>query len=65
MLRLTRKSCITLWAFIYILQIVVLGLIIILSVTGPQNNLFPWQMAIGTVLGTALFCGFCLACRSI
>ena len=58
MLRLTRKSCITLWAFIYILQIVVLGLIIILSVTEPQNNLFPWQMAIGTVLGTALFCGF-------
>lgn len=55
MLKITNKICVSIWTFIYILQIVLLGLIIILSITGPQNNLFPWQMAVGTVIGTAFF----------
>lgn len=58
MLKLTDKVCITIWTIFYTLQIILLGLIIILSVTGPQNNLFPWQMAVGTVLGTALLFAF-------
>lgn len=36
----------------YVLFIILTGIIIILSITGPQHNLFAWQMAIGTVLGT-------------
>lgn len=36
----------------YTLFIILLGLILILSITGPQHNLLAWQMAIGTVLGT-------------
>lgn len=55
MLKITNKICVSIWTFIYIIQIVLLGLIIILSITGPQNNLFPWQMAVGTVIGTAFF----------
>lgn len=59
MLKLKSNICISIWGVIYILEIVLLGLIIVLSVTGPQNNLFPWQMALGTALGTALFlCSF-------
>ncbi len=55
MLKISNKICVSIWTFIYIVQIVLLGLIIILSITGPQNNLFPWQMAVGTVIGTAFF----------
>ncbi|MCM1119845.1 MAG: hypothetical protein NC543_10880 [bacterium] len=36
----------------YTLYIILLGLIITLSILEPQHNLFAWQMAIGTVLGT-------------
>lgn len=35
----------------YSLLIAALGLILFLSLTKPQHNLFPWQMAIGTFLG--------------
>ena len=60
MLKITNKTVVSIWAFVYTLLIILLGLIIFLSITGPQNNLFPWQMAIGTVLGTVLFLCFFL-----
>lgn len=34
-----------------------MGLIITLSITSPQHNLFPWQMAAGTIAGTFFFLG--------
>lgn len=40
-----------LWIGIYVLLTLAMGLIIILSVTEPQHNLFPWQMAVGTFMG--------------
>lgn len=54
MLKITNRAGLSIWIFMYILQIVLLGLLIALSITRPQNNLFPWQMAIGTTLGTIL-----------
>ena len=60
MLRITSKAVGSIWAFVYTLLIILLGLIIVLSITDPQNNLFPWQMTIGTVLGTVLFLCFFL-----
>lgn len=54
MLKIKSKAGLSVFAAIYILQVILLGLIIALSVTGPQNNLFPWQMAMGTALGTIL-----------
>ena len=32
------------------------GFILVLSILRPQNHLFPWQMAVGTVLVTVAFC---------
>lgn len=58
MCRITGRAGVLIWTLIYTLHFLMLGAIIILSVTGPQNNLFPWQMAVGTVLGTALLFGF-------
>lgn len=55
MLKITNKACILIWAVIYMLQVLLLGLIIVLSITSPQHNLIPWQMAVGTVFGTILF----------
>lgn len=54
MLKLRNKACVSIWIFVYILLIFLLGSIIVLSIAKPQNNLFSWQMAIGTVLGTLL-----------
>lgn len=42
-----------LWIGIYSLLMILLGIMITVSVTGPQHNLFVWQMILGTVLGTA------------
>lgn len=56
---LTGKARILIWALIYILQSLLLGAIVILSITSPQNNLFPWQMAVGTAVGAILLlCAF-------
>lgn len=55
MLKTNNKICRSILAFIYILQIVLLGLIIVLSITSPQHNLIPWQMAVGTAFGAILF----------
>lgn len=52
MLKITNKPCKFIWISIYLLLVIFLGIIIVLSVTEPQNNLFPWQMTIGTALGT-------------
>ena len=61
MIKFTNKISIFTWAFIYIGHSISLGLIIVLSITSPQNNLFPWQMAVGTVIGTILLlCAFYL-----
>lgn len=57
MLKITNKICLSILTLIYVLLVILLGLIIVLSITGPQNNLFPWQMAIGTTLGTILLLG--------
>ena len=61
MIKFTNKISIFIWAFIYTGQSIFLGLIIVLSIASPQNNLFPWQMAVGTVIGTILLlCSFYL-----
>lgn len=36
---------------------IVLGIVVFLSITQPQHNLFVWQMLIGTALGTLVFIG--------
>lgn len=41
-----------LWIGVYFLMLILLGIMIVVSVTGPQHNLFAWQMVLGTVLGT-------------
>lgn len=51
----TSSICRWLWIAVYLLLIVMLGIMIILSITEPQHNLFAWQMALGTVLGTIAF----------
>lgn len=56
--------------FAYTLLIIMLGLIIALSVTEPQHNLFPWQMGIGSALGAllllaAFFCWDKLPCKRL
>lgn len=58
MCKITGRAGVLIWTLMYTMHFLMLGAIIILSVTGPQNNLFPWQMAVGTVLGTALLFGF-------
>lgn len=61
MFRRASKICLYIGSFIYILLISLLVPVIALSVTGPQNNLFPWQMAVGTAVGTILLlCAFSL-----
>lgn len=61
MFRRANKICLYIGSFIYILLISLLVPVIALSVTGPQNNLFPWQMAVGTAVGTILLlCAFSL-----
>ena len=52
--------CKWLWIGVYILFIALLGIMILLSVTGPQHNLLPWQMAVGTAAGTVAFLAFYL-----
>ncbi|SCX04888.1 hypothetical protein SAMN02910339_00750 [Lachnospiraceae bacterium YSD2013] len=39
----------------YAILFLTVGIIICLSVSKPQNNLIPWQMAVGTVVFTAFF----------
>lgn len=59
MIKIMDRARILVWTVIYILHSFLLGTIVVLSVTGPQNNLFPWQMAVGTVVGTVLLlCAF-------
>lgn len=64
-----RKACDTyraIWIAIYLLLAIMLGIILIASITEPQHNLFGWQMAVGTVLGAfALIVVFCLWQRYI
>lgn len=61
MFKITGKARILVWTLIYILLFLLLGATVILSVTAPQNNLFPWQMAVGTAVCTILLlCAFSL-----
>lgn len=55
MLKLTGKVERAIWLLVYGLFIVLLGIMIVLSVTKPQHNLVPWQMAVGTIVGTCFF----------
>lgn len=54
-MKITSKISLSIWVFIYLLFTILMGLIIILSITSPQHNLFPWQMAAGTIAGTLFF----------
>lgn len=52
MLKLAGKADRMIWLILYGVFLILMGCMIILSITGPQHNLIPWQMALGTGLGT-------------